>query len=830
MDSAINLVPPPAHGQGPAGSPPDLARAAWRCVEIRSDADLAAVVETLAPLSALDPLAGLERNPTWLAASRCDPGDGPLAFLLEADGAVLGYAFAVTVKASPWYVEAGPYLVMELSVGRYNCEAGPFFDPRLGAPGDHLVLGWLELLRGRLTGRTMVGLNCVPADSPLIAATASRALRSAGYRLLPHGEVKQRRVMALPESFEDYLNSLGRSTRQTLNRRHRKLAEEHDVKLEIATGLDQVEAVFEGAVEVSRKTYQWEREIGLNETERVRRGMEAAAREGRLRWYLLRCDGQPVAFMSGYLSGDRFIWPDLGFDPAWSDKAAGLVLQYLVIKDLIETMPGVRRYDCGTLDTENKRRLVKTTTEEHHLFLVPTTPFGTALWSLTELIQGGTALAKRALVGYRHAAGLARRLTERAGGKAVENAAPSPVREDAGRTVAATSTDGVQVSVYDDVSSLPEVAKALMAEEGRKRFMNGLDWYRTFAATCLEAGQTPRFYVMTSKGAPAARLIMPMVTPLGRPGSRITERRLGRRTLMAMTNHQTRQFGPISDAEPAMRRKLLDGFAQHLKREGCSTVDVNHLDPDIPGTESILPALAVAGFAVQRYHDQTIVLDRFEGRSFADFLGDLSSKKRSNMRRERKKLESLGALRLDVLKGGDGLERAIDDYQAVQKASWKPDEIHAEHVPALIRAAADAGSLRLSILYLDDRPVGADLTFVSGGQAYGHKVHFDDAMRQHHVGDVLIGMHLENLLDRDKVEIIDFGKNATSYKLKWLKQQLRLDGVVAFNPATVDGQLQRLIYSTRSRTEAQLSALKRRLEGSKVMARVIAARKPSDKG
>lgn len=174
----------------------------------------------------------------------------------------------------------------------------------------------------------------------------------------------------------------------------------------------------------------------------------------------------------------------------------------------------------------------------------------------------------------------------------------------------------------------------------------------------------------------------------------------------------------------------------------------------------------------------------------------------------------MGNLNLEVVLGGDGLAKAIQDYQTVQKASWKQDEIYPDHTPALIEAAAETGSLRLGILHLDDRPIAADLNFISGGMFYGHKGHFDEEFRQFGAGDVMISMVLEHTIDNDHVDIIDFGKHADPYKLKWLKQQRPLHGLVAFNPATLEGQRQRLIYRTRVHAEMRLSGFKRRLEGS----------------
>ena len=154
------------------------------------------------------------------------------------------------------------------------------------------------------------------------------------------------------------------------------------------------------------------------------------------------------------------------------------------------------------------------------------------------------------------------------------------------------------------------------------------------------------------------------------------------------------------------------------------------------------------------------------------------------------------------------LAQAITDYETVQKASWKDGETYRDHVPALIEAAADAGLLRLGLLYLNDRPVATDLTIISDGNVIGKKGHFDEEMRKHNVGDILTSYMFEHLIDTDRAKSIDFGKSAAPYKLKWVSQQRPMHGFVAFDPLTVNGQYWQLRMKATHTSRLLLSKIK----------------------
>ncbi|MEM8948042.1 MAG: GNAT family N-acetyltransferase [Pseudomonadota bacterium] len=368
--------------------------------------------------------------------------------------------------------------------------------------------------------------------------------------------------------------------------------------------------------------------------------------------------------------------------------------------------------------------------------------------------------------------------------------------------------DASRISDYPNPDHLPDAARWLLAKEGQRRFFNGLSWYQIFCRTCLQQDQEPTFLYLSS---PRGQVTLPLLTPLGRPGCRLSEKRLGQHSCMSMTNYQTAYYAPISDLPAEDLPAALEQLARHLKTRGLSVIDFNNLDSAIPANAALSGAFERAGFKVHNYDDEPVVFEQVEGLSYQDYLAKRSSNLRKNIKRRRRQIEKVGKVDFVLKKDPDAIEPLIGDYQKVQAASWKRPEVHCNHVPDLIRTAAQNGHLRLGLLYLDDQPVATDLTFLADGRATSKKAHYDQAMRNHHVGDVLTSFMFEHLLDVDNVKTIEPGKTAVSYKLKWTVDQRPMNGFVAFDSRTLKGQSWRLRFQAARRTRSLLSTIKSKI-------------------
>ncbi len=106
---------------------------------------------------------------------------------------------------------------------------------------------------------------------------------------------------------------------------------------------------------------------------------------------------------------------------------------------------------------------------------------------------------------------------------------------------------------------------------------------------------------------------------------------------------------------------------------------------------------------------------------------------------------------------------------------------------SIIRASADAGALRLGLLYVADEPAAMQLCVISSGTAKFLRTAYDERFKHHSVGMLVIERVVEHVIDVDRVVEVDFGVGDHSYKKDWATERRERWGIAAFNPRTARG-------------------------------------------
>lgn len=136
--------------------------------------------------------------------------------------------------------------------------------------------------------------------------------------------------------------------------------------------------------------------------------------------------------------------------------------------------------------------------------------------------------------------------------------------------------------------------------------------------------------------------------------------------------------------------------------------------------------------------------------SEAYLAGALSTKKRKELRRQRKRLDELGEVSFVRLRDDVGLEDWVDRFLALELRGWKGTEGSAlacdPRTAALLResltGAAEAGLLERLELALDGEPVAMLINFLAAPGSFAFKTAFDEAFARFSPGVLL---QLENL-------------------------------------------------------------------------------------
>jgi CelD/BcsL family acetyltransferase involved in cellulose biosynthesis len=323
---------------------------------------------------------------------------------------------------------------------------------------------------------------------------------------------------------------------------------------------------------------------------------------------------------------------------------------------------------------------------------------------------------------------------------------------------------GAVIEVFDDIAALPADAMALLAAAEREEFHLGAGWFATVAAHARPAGARPLFLLHRQDGRAAALL------PLWRD-------RNGRRS--GMTSPYTCLFRPLL-AEGIDVARAGRAFGAACRRHGPLRLDA--LDPDWPSLAPLLSGFARAGLVPLRFFHFGNWHADVAGLDWAGYLAGRPGELRETIRRRLARAARDPSVVFEAVAGGSGLEAAIAAYADVYARSWKQPEPFPDFGPAVMRAAAAAGVLRLGVLRQGGAPIAAQYWTVTGGTARVEKLAHDEGMKQLSPGTVLTARTIGHLLGRGAVATLDFGRGDDAYKAGWTGRRRARIGVLLCPP------------------------------------------------
>ena len=271
------------------------------------------------------------------------------------------------------------------------------------------------------------------------------------------------------------------------------------------------------------------------------------------------------------------------------------------------------------------------------------------------------------------------------------------------------------------------------------------------------------------------------------------ERRAG--VLRSLANWHTPVFEPLAEDESALA-ELMRG----LVTQRAHHVSLWFMDAGWPGGRAARAEAESTGCRMR--------VDTLERSPYVTLDGDwdgfmkrLTSKRRSNLRRLRRKLEERGRLEFELSDGTDRLDALLAEGFEVERSGWKGREGTAiASEPAtrrfyeeVARWAVARGALRLAFLRLAGRAVAFDFCVEEGGVHYLLKTGFDEAERSLAPGVIL----REEMLRRafsEGLESYEFLGDQVDWKREWTEATHELIALEAF-PPTVAGRASWLAWA-----------------------------------
>ncbi len=271
---------------------------------------------------------------------------------------------------------------------------------------------------------------------------------------------------------------------------------------------------------------------------------------------------------------------------------------------------------------------------------------------------------------------------------------------------------------------------------------------------------------------------------------------------------------PVNEHSPCLRLPCVPGMGPALmdealrelhRREPFDWIDFPLLPADVPEGQ-VLGSLVERGWPLTvSEHPHTALVD-LEG-GWEAVQAAMSKKLRANTNRAENGLRRLGELHFDD-EARNEWTAAWQTFLQLEAAGWKGEAQGAIASDARLEAfyervlgeAHRQGRLRLYVLRLDDRPIGANLVLVDGTTAFGWKTAYDQTLAKYSPGNVLQRFVLRALAE-EGVSRLDMLDPVNDWKRRWASRIEPRLHVRLYAPTLRGRLLQRLERARRTGKE-----------------------------
>lgn len=313
----------------------------------------------------------------------------------------------------------------------------------------------------------------------------------------------------------------------------------------------------------------------------------------------------------------------------------------------------------------------------------------------------------------------------------------------------------VNIELFESLDDVARDAAGALDRAAVPGLYGRLDWFRLIAAHCPPAGKP--VVIRAETGGRRAWLFLSV------DGS----------DARGLAAWYSLRFDAVGNRES----DVMTSIAAALRDGGIATVTLSPIEDPEP----LAAGFRDAGWIVEVEPDKANWRIETAGMDFDAYWASRPGQLRSTFKR---KAKSAG---LEVEIHDRLSEAAWADYEAVYRASWKPEEGSFPFLRALAEQEGAAGALRLGIAKKDGVPVAAQLWLVEHGEATIHKLAYAESAKSLSPGTILGEAMFRHVLDRDRVRVIDYGTGDEPYKADWMGERRMLWRLTARNPRRLKG-------------------------------------------
>jgi len=269
-------------------------------------------------------------------------------------------------------------------------------------------------------------------------------------------------------------------------------------------------------------------------------------------------------------------------------------------------------------------------------------------------------------------------------------------------------------------------------------------------------------------------------------------------------------IGPSDYLHPLSREGYEDAVAVHVHDAA-----VNAKNVDLVDLHQVRQTRTLAGqFKGEKIEQATCLLLDLP-KTYDEYLATLGKSLRYDVRKLDKSLFKTGKARIEEVpkdKIDEGMEILFEQH----KLRWRKRGLPGAFLGKGIRfhkdwaaKAADNEWLWLSVLLLDDRPIGAIYAMAKGDTAYYYQAGFDPSQGAVSPGTLLVAHTIRRAIEAGK-QHFDFMRGDEPYKRRWKPQHVHLNLRLIAASGGLMGSLGSSWNRAGSRVESRVRA---RLEG-----------------
>lgn len=356
----------------------------------------------------------------------------------------------------------------------------------------------------------------------------------------------------------------------------------------------------------------------------------------------------------------------------------------------------------------------------------------------------------------------------------------------------------MRLMIYKEGGAWLAAYAALASAQQALDFDQTPEWFAEYVKYIPEQPENSLMLAVVDEGAGRPLLAMPL--------SSSVSGWLSIRCLTALANYYTSLFQPLFSVGVGSQERVV-ACAVAALGDGSLVWDELSLEPMAGGSPFVVAFLReLHGYGYS--HTVTECFTnwylRVEGSGYELYEQSLPSKLRNTLLRKARKLERELGYTITLIQDDGDLEQVIRDYEVVYRNSWKSEEGCPAFIREIIRCFARKGWLRLGLMYVAGAPVAAQLWFVKGGIASIFKLSYDEAFAKYSVGSILTAAMMKQVMDVDRVSIVDFLSGDDSYKKEWMSHSRKRYRIRVYNKHSWRGWLLG-VWNTKVKRQPVLS-------------------------